>query len=202
MQEKGVQLLIDYGADIHAWDENYGTPLMLAVARGNKALVPLLQKNGARINAEDGSGHTVLDLAAALGSADMVRLLLGHGANFDLEAVMRMLENMEHLETEQPGPKGNANRHRPWLCPLSFWSSPEKEKQILELLHEHKAQQPSTINPEAFDLHDPTPRKKNLRTRRMLRFPTSLKHKEPTSPPDCEMTPPHDHETSISLQPL
>lgn len=59
----------------------FGTPLHLAAARGDAALVSLLLTNRADVTAQSIYGETPLQVAAARGKADVVTLLLDAGAD-------------------------------------------------------------------------------------------------------------------------
>jgi ankyrin len=62
----------------------YGvTPMSLAAANGNAAMLKLLLEGGADPNAPDGAGDTPLMTAAQVGSLDSVKTLLSAGATLD-----------------------------------------------------------------------------------------------------------------------
>ena len=62
----------------------YGvTPMSLAVANGNAAMIKLLLEGGADANAPDGAGDTPLMTAAQVGSLESVKTLLAAGATLD-----------------------------------------------------------------------------------------------------------------------
>ncbi|HEV8395945.1 MAG TPA: ankyrin repeat domain-containing protein [Vicinamibacterales bacterium] len=62
----------------------YGvTPMSLAAANGNAAMIKLLLEGGADANAPDGAGETPLMTAAQAGSLDSVKALLAAGATLD-----------------------------------------------------------------------------------------------------------------------
>ena len=74
--------LIELGADPgQGVGEGGYTPLMLATANHDQALVEALLKRGADINASNSGGVTALMIAAANSRADMVELLVRAGAN-------------------------------------------------------------------------------------------------------------------------
>jgi hypothetical protein len=70
-----VQLLIQHGADVHAVDDN---ALQLASKNGHTAVVQLLIQHGANVHAVD---DTALLLASYYGHTAVVELLLQHGAD-------------------------------------------------------------------------------------------------------------------------
>jgi uncharacterized protein len=76
-----VGLLIAAGAKANVANDLKLTPLALASANGNTAIVDSLLKSGADPNAAGESGVTPLMQAARTGSVDTVRVLLSHGAN-------------------------------------------------------------------------------------------------------------------------
>ena len=62
----------------------YGvTPMSLAAASGNAAMLKLLLESGADANAADGAGETPLMAAVQVGSLDSVKALLAAGATVD-----------------------------------------------------------------------------------------------------------------------
>jgi ankyrin repeat protein len=62
----------------------YGvTPMSLAAASGNAAMIKLLLESGADANAPDGAGETPLMAATQVGSLDSVKALLAAGATLD-----------------------------------------------------------------------------------------------------------------------
>jgi len=64
--------------------DRYGvTPLYLAAANGNAAMIRRLLDAGSDVNATDAGGETVLMTAARTGSPDALRVLLEHGARVD-----------------------------------------------------------------------------------------------------------------------
>jgi ankyrin repeat protein len=82
--EKGdieaMRFLIKRGADVNKRYRG-GTPLSLAVDRGNKAAVELLIKAGVNIDARDAAGSTALHSAASHGFTVLAGLLLDKGAD-------------------------------------------------------------------------------------------------------------------------
>ena len=76
-----VDLLLDYGANIHATTSNGMTPLHTATLYHAQAVVKLLLARGANPNMSFANGHTPLHWAAMKGFADSATLLLASGAN-------------------------------------------------------------------------------------------------------------------------
>jgi ankyrin repeat protein len=80
-------LLLDYGADVKAREENeeidwggtfirHGTPLDAAIGTKNVDLVRLLLERGAPVNTEGGVAYVPFVIAARMRSPAIVRLLL------------------------------------------------------------------------------------------------------------------------------
>ena len=79
-----AESLVRGGADVNAANRYGVTPLSLAAADGNAALLALLLKSGAdpkRADAALHDGRTTLMLAARTGNADALTLLVAKGAN-------------------------------------------------------------------------------------------------------------------------
>ena len=79
-----AEMLVHAGADVNAANRYGVTPLSLAAADGNAALLTLLLKAGAdpkRADAALHDGRTTLMLAARTGSEDAVKLLVAKGSN-------------------------------------------------------------------------------------------------------------------------
>jgi quinoprotein dehydrogenase-associated probable ABC transporter substrate-binding protein len=78
--------LLELGADTSKpVGEGGYTPLMLATANHDQALVQALLKKGANVNARNSGGVTALMIAAANSRADMVELLVHAGANVNAQ---------------------------------------------------------------------------------------------------------------------
>ncbi|KAF7856377.1 hypothetical protein EAF04_009905 [Stromatinia cepivora] len=91
---KLINLLLDCGAHINAWDETNGSALSAAAGSWKRSArlldsVKLLLKRGADVNGYNNSGRylhsgSALQQAAHWGDLEMVNLLLSHGANINL----------------------------------------------------------------------------------------------------------------------
>ena len=62
-----------------------GTPLHVAVRRGNKDIVLLLLSEGCPMSMTTNDGLTVLHIAAATGQVDMIEMLVGHGLDVNIQ---------------------------------------------------------------------------------------------------------------------
>lgn len=83
-----VKLLLDRGANLEAWDQYRGTPLLSAAALGQTDIVMLLLERGADIHATDSYGNTALIVAACEcavatmnSTYDIVKTLLEKGSD-------------------------------------------------------------------------------------------------------------------------
>ncbi|MEA3212139.1 MAG: hypothetical protein QOE70_5196 [Chthoniobacter sp.] len=77
-----LEFLLDRGADPEGRALLTGVPpLLMAVTRGDPAIVRVLLDHRADVNALGPEGETALCRAAILGSGDLVRLLIERGAN-------------------------------------------------------------------------------------------------------------------------
>jgi ankyrin repeat protein len=78
-----AQLLIRAGADVKLADRYGMTPLFLACANGNAAMIKLLLDSGADANSVDPAGETALMITARVGNLESVKVLLDGGAKVD-----------------------------------------------------------------------------------------------------------------------
>jgi uncharacterized protein len=78
---EGARRLLRSGADANATTERGVTPLSLAVANGNAAMVELLLNAGANASQSEPTGETLLMMASQVGEPQVVKLLLGRGAD-------------------------------------------------------------------------------------------------------------------------
>uniref|UniRef100_K3XB70 Uncharacterized protein n=1 Tax=Globisporangium ultimum (strain ATCC 200006 / CBS 805.95 / DAOM BR144) TaxID=431595 RepID=K3XB70_GLOUD len=73
-----AMVLLKYGADVNARNNNLETPLFAAARRRNAVVTKCLLQNGADVHAKDKNGYTALFTAA---SAENATMLINHGAN-------------------------------------------------------------------------------------------------------------------------
>lgn len=78
-----VRLLISWGADINALDENNLSPLFTALYRGNHHVASILLDCNADIHGRSFGGRTPLHAAVSLDSTELVRSLLEKGVAID-----------------------------------------------------------------------------------------------------------------------
>ncbi|VDO05956.1 unnamed protein product [Rodentolepis nana] len=76
-----VEVLLKFGADVHAKDKGGLVPLHNACSYGHAKVAELLIQHGANVNVTDLWRFTPLHEAAAKGKFDICRLLLKHGAD-------------------------------------------------------------------------------------------------------------------------
>ena len=76
-----VQLLLKYGADVNAEQDDLSTPLHLAARNGNLTGARLLLTHGAKVNARNLEGMTPLCLLTEHDHIGLTQLLLQHGAD-------------------------------------------------------------------------------------------------------------------------
>jgi ankyrin repeat protein len=81
-----VERLIAAGANVNAKDNNSGTALIWASARGHEGVVQALLDKGAEVNAKDNNGRTALMFASLNGSKVAVQALLSKGAEANARA--------------------------------------------------------------------------------------------------------------------
>ena len=79
--QKLDKALLRYGADINATINDYDTPLIKAVARGNIKLVQQMIIHGADINKATKNGNSALAQACYSGHLDIVHLLVSYKAD-------------------------------------------------------------------------------------------------------------------------
>jgi uncharacterized protein len=70
-----IYLLVKKGAGLNIKDKKGNTPLMLAVIKGDEAIVKLLAASGANISLKNNAGKTALDLARENNYQQIVKLL-------------------------------------------------------------------------------------------------------------------------------
>lgn len=76
-----VEQEIAEGADVTEEDMFLGSPITLAVIRGNSKIVELLLRHGAPLDGDDYASGTPLHAAAANGHLNIVEILIEHGAD-------------------------------------------------------------------------------------------------------------------------
>ncbi len=76
-----INLLLEYGADINAADNDGWTALMWAAQFGQLEAIQILLDNKADINAIDNVGWTALMIASQVQTKEVVELLLKNSAN-------------------------------------------------------------------------------------------------------------------------
>lgn len=77
-----ITALLDHGADINGWDaRRVATPLLAAIADGQRAAVEVLLRAGADPNVRSSEGDSPLRICVATGDSPMAALLLKAGAN-------------------------------------------------------------------------------------------------------------------------
>ncbi len=81
--DKAINLLHKYNADMNILNDNKSRPLFEAVKANKSQLVTQLIKNGADINKLDGDNNTLLYTAISLGYFDMARFLIDNGADIN-----------------------------------------------------------------------------------------------------------------------
>src|SRR5262252_3184563 len=76
-----ADLLLRAGADATAQNRLGLTPIYLAAANGNGAIIRKLLEHGANANQVEKTGETILMVATRSGNADAVKTILDAGAN-------------------------------------------------------------------------------------------------------------------------
>ncbi len=83
---KIAEILLNFGADVNAVDDEGKTPLMRLDEDANVELVRLLLKHGAKINAVDNYGNTPLISAVGdYAEAEILQVLLENGADVNVQ---------------------------------------------------------------------------------------------------------------------
>ena len=77
---KTVQILLEHGAGVTAWDDTHSTPLHLASSSDSPKIVRLLIKHGADVNALDGNNKMPLHLAVASVSVKTTTCVITQGS--------------------------------------------------------------------------------------------------------------------------
>ncbi|EAY09395.1 ankyrin repeat protein, putative [Trichomonas vaginalis G3] len=79
------KLLISYGININAKDNQGKTPLIVASKSNHEEMVALLVSYGADVNEKDNTGQTALHYAAAIDNDKAIDILLSHDADINAE---------------------------------------------------------------------------------------------------------------------
>lgn len=77
-----MEILLDAGADAHAIDTFFGTPLCLAALKGHLEVVRLLVERGVNLSQDCEHFGSVAHAACAGGNLGVVKFLAGKGADF------------------------------------------------------------------------------------------------------------------------
>ncbi|OGI07307.1 MAG: hypothetical protein A2Y40_03310 [Candidatus Margulisbacteria bacterium GWF2_35_9] len=123
---KIIDQLCKAGADVNAKNDDYWTPLRMAVNKGYYEASKTLLENNADVNISDGSGTVPLHRAVDMNRLDLVKLLLDHKArvlqkdkykNTPLDyakkkGYLEMIALIEPLEKEELGKQAEANKLR------------------------------------------------------------------------------------------
>ncbi|XP_014203563.1 uncharacterized protein LOC106635888 [Copidosoma floridanum] len=148
-----MQLLIEYGADVNARDDNLETALHLAVYYERVDEVKLLLENHADPNIELLFGETILGIVVLKNVENILELLLEYGANpnimndenetpLDMAIRNRQINFVEKLAAS--GAKCN-NIYKKLLKLCTQCSTPRYENYVIEYVLKHAAH---------LDVHD------------------------------------------------
>jgi len=108
-----AQVLLDYGANIHHTDVNFGTALLSIVERGDVPTIKLLLEKGANAAVRTRKGLTPLHVAAEEGWPEILKLLLDHHANVNATNYYRStpLHRLTSISKKRIRPPGNQDRY-------------------------------------------------------------------------------------------
>ena len=95
--EDMVTCLLDLGANVHARNAQYDTPLHVAAQCSGPKVCQVLLDRGADINASCEDGSTPLSIAVQEGCLDVIRFLIERGANVQLPANIIFKTTILHL---------------------------------------------------------------------------------------------------------
>jgi ankyrin repeat protein len=90
-----VELLIEYGADIHQADKFSTTPIVSSVIRNHVGMVELLLRHGANVNSTNIHNVPVLHLSCIHGHLPMIGLLVSHGATITTTTLIYALRSKD-----------------------------------------------------------------------------------------------------------
>ena len=79
-----VELLLSYGANMHAANEDWSPPLHMATFHGHMEVVRCLLQRSVNLNVTDQQGNTVLHIATKKNNFEAVVIFLEHGIDFEL----------------------------------------------------------------------------------------------------------------------
>ncbi len=146
--DKNVDTLLEYGANINIGDEQGFTILMEAVQNDDVAMVRKLLEKGADVNIQTTNfwGGTALMIAAEKGNEEIVRLLLKYGADINIRdnyketalvlAVKKGYENIVRLLLEQGADVEGKSFYRETVLDCA---KKKGNQQIIELLQSYEA---------------------------------------------------------------
>ena len=73
-----AKILVNYGADVNATDNNKKTVLMMAVVSGHTELIEYLLSKGSKLETKSVHQKTALDFARSFGKIEIIKTLEEH----------------------------------------------------------------------------------------------------------------------------